>query len=93
MISIVKALYEFQGVTDDMAFEAAKRLAKRRADGDIHADSSLYDASQAGKKAATKVVDSSALADEDLVNIKTKGEAKTPGGKSAYQLLKKRFKQ
>lgn len=93
MISIVNYLYEFRGITDDMAFEAAKRLAKHRSAAPYDVDNSLYNVEQAGKKAATRVVDSSALADEDIVGIHSGNGPKSIGGKKAYKLLKKRFSQ
>ena len=93
MISIVNYLYEFRGITDDMAFEAAKRLAKHRSAAPYDVDNSLYNVEQAGKKAATRVVDPSALADEDIVGIHSGNGPKSIGGKKAYKLLKKRFSQ
>jgi len=49
MISLVNYLFEFHGITDDMAFEAAKRIAKHRAAGEFNADANLYNAEQAVK--------------------------------------------
>ena len=93
MISIIKALNEFHGITDDMAFEAAKRLAKHRAAAPYDVDAAVYANEQAGKKLKHMVSDSSSLSDEDMVSIKVNDRAKSHGGKAAYELLKKRYKQ
>lgn len=91
MISLVNYLFEFHGITDDMAFEAAKRIAKHRAAGEFDADANLYNAEQAVKQSARAVPTSASLADKDQLGIWSGKGAKSPGGKEAYNLLKKRF--
>ncbi len=76
-----------------MAFEAAKRIAKHRAAGEFDADATLYKVEQAVKKSASVVPTSASLADEDQIGIWSGKGAKSPGGKAAHQLLKKRFAQ
>lgn len=93
MISFVNYLFEFHGITDDMAFEAAKRIAKHRAAGEFDADANLYNIEQAVKRSASVVPTSASLADEDQLGIWSGKGAKSLGGKAAYDLLKKRFAQ
>jgi hypothetical protein len=91
MISVVRHLFEFHGITDDMAFEAAKRLAKNRAAGEFDAENELYKAEQATKRLQRVVPTSASLADEDQVGVWSGKGAKSLGGKLAHQLLRRRF--
>ena len=93
MISIVNYLFEFHGITDDMAFEAAKRLAKSQSAESYDVDNMLYKAEQATKKLKDIVPTTAALSDDDQVSIWSKKVARSPGGKTAHELLKKRFKE
>jgi hypothetical protein len=93
MISIVNYLFEFHGITDDMAFEAAKRIAKHRMAGPYDVDASLYRAEQAAKRMEHVVPTSASLADKDQLGIWSGHGAKSAGGKSAIKLLKKRFSE
>ena len=93
MVSIVKYLFEFHGIDTDMAFEAAKRMAKSRMGSQYDPEIAKYRYEQAAKRLQHMVPDSSALADEDQVGIHLKTGAKSSGGKAAIKLLKKRFKQ
>jgi hypothetical protein len=92
MISL-SYLFEFHGVTDDMAFEAAKRLAKNRMGSQYDPEIAKYRYDQAARRLEHAVPTSSALADEDQVGVWSGKGARSHGGKSAVGLLKKRFGQ
>ena len=85
MISIVNYLHEFHGLTDDMAFDAAKHIAKSRMSQPYDPENGIYRAQQAVKKAATRVVTPNALSDEDKLKAwRGKGDS------LATKLLKRR---
>jgi hypothetical protein len=86
-------LFEFHGIDNEMAFEAAKRLAKNRMGSQYDPGIALYRTEQTVKRMQSAVPDSASLADEDQVGVWSGKGAKSPGGKNAMKLLKKRFKQ
>ena len=86
MISIVDYLFEFNSVTDNMAFEAAKRIAKSRTADHYDPENSYYRAQQLTRKAGP-VVTSAGLPDKDQLNNWLKKKSKS----SASDLLDKRF--
>jgi hypothetical protein len=84
-------LFEFQGISDELANEAALRLHKYTSAGPMDVDAELYKTGENVKEMQSVVRGASDLSDRDKLGIWSGHGAKSPNGRAAHQLLQKRF--